>query len=104
MMEKIIGKWVQAEGQAYAGLWFDFKKDGTFKAEYAPLGVVSSGTYVIDGQNIDMNQKIHTFGLLGNFKGIISIEDDVLKMALASGSGQERPADFTGARIYKKAE
>jgi hypothetical protein len=51
-----------------------------------------------------MNQKIHTFGLLGNFKGIISIEDDELKMALASGAGQERPTDFSGARIYKKAE
>ena len=103
-MKEIIGKWVQAEGQAYAGLWFDFKEDGTFTAEYAPLGVVSSGTYDIDGKNIDMNQKKHTFGLLGNFKGIFEIHDDELQLALASGAGQERPADLSGARFYKKAE
>jgi len=102
-MENIIGKWVQSEGQAYAGLWFDFKEDGTFVAEYAPLGVVSSGTYEIDGQNIDMNQKKHTFGLLGHFKGIVTIDNNELKMALASGAGQERPVDFTGARVYTKA-
>lgn len=101
-MDAIFGKWVQTEGQAYAGLWFDFKADGTFTADYAPLGVVSSGTYEIDGQNIDMNQTKHTFGLLGHFKGIYEIEDGLLKLALASGAGQERPADFSGARIYKK--
>lgn len=103
-MEQIIGKWVQAEGQAYAGLWFDFKEDGTFTAEYAPLGVVSNGTYEIEGQNIDMDQKKHTFGLLGRFKGIYAIDGDELKMALASGAGQDRPAEFSGARIYIKAE
>ena len=102
MEESIIGKWIQTEGQAYAGLWFDFKEDGTFTAEYAPLGVVSNGTYEIDGQNMDMNQTKHTFGLLGRFKGIIQIEDDQLKMALASGAGQDRPTDFANARIYKK--
>ncbi|MEE4194947.1 MAG: hypothetical protein V2J07_07100 [Anaerolineae bacterium] len=101
-MEKIIGKWTQIEGQAYAGLWFNFKEDGTFDAEYAPLGVVSSGTYEIDGNQIDMDQKKHTFGLLGHFRGIYEIDGDELKLALASGAGQERPTDLTGARIYKK--
>lgn len=103
-MEQIIGKWVQIEDQAYAGLWFDFKEDGTFTAEYAPLGVVSSGTYEIDGQDIDMDQKKHTFGLLGHFKGIYIIEDNQLKLALASSAGHERPSDFIGARIYKKEQ
>ena len=101
-MEKIIGKWVQVEGQAYAGLWFDFKVDGTFTAEYAPLGVVSGGTYEIDGDKIDMDQKKHTFGILGHFRGIYEIEGNELKMALAGGAGQERPTDYEGARIYKK--
>ena len=101
-MEKIFGKWIQTEGQAYAGLWFDFEEDGTFTAEYAPLGVVSSGTYEINGQNIDMDQKKHTFGLLGRFKGIYQIENDELKLSLASGAGHDRPSDFSAARIYKK--
>lgn len=101
-MEAILGKWIQAEGQAYAGLWFDFSEDGTFTAEYAPLGVVSSGTYEIDGQNIDMNQNKHTFGLLGHFKGIFKIEEDKLTLALASSAGHDRPTDYSGARVYKK--
>jgi len=105
MTQSIIGKWVQIEGQAYAGLWFEFQDDGTFDAEYAPLGVVSSGTYTIDGDGlITIQQKIHTFGLLGEFLGIFAIEGNELKMALSSAAGQARPTDLSDARIYHKAQ
>lgn len=105
MTQSIIGKWVQTEGQAYAGLWFDFKEDGTFEAEYAPLGVVSSGTYTIDGEGlITMQQKKHTFGLLGEFPGLYAIDGNQLKVALSSAAGQPSPTDFSEARIYQKAQ
>ncbi|HET60391.1 MAG TPA: hypothetical protein ENN32_08490 [Chloroflexi bacterium] len=105
MTQSITGKWVQIEGQAYAGLWFDFKDDGTFVAEYAPLGVVSSGTYTIDGDGlITIQQKKHTFGLLGEFPGVYAIDGNELKMALSSAAGQPRPKDLSEARIYHKAQ
>lgn len=101
-MEKLLGKWVQAEGQPYEGLWFEFHPDGTFEAQYEPMSIVSSGTYEIDGNIITMNQTEHTLGMVGEFKGLFEIKADTLKMALASGPGQSRPEDLSEARIYQK--
>jgi hypothetical protein len=103
-MEVILGKWVQEKGQAYEGLWFDFKPDGTFEAEYAPMGIESGGTYAIEGNQIDMDQTTHTLGLIGYFKGIYKIEKGKLFMVLAAGPGMDRPKDFTDSRIYIRAE
>lgn len=102
-MKDILGKWVQIEGQAYEGLWFEFHADGTFDAQYDPMGITSGGTYQIDGDLIDMDQTEHTFGMVGAFKGRYDIEDDNLKMALSSTPGGNRPEDLSNARLYKKA-
>lgn len=102
-MNEIIGKWVQKEGQAYEGLWFEFKTDGTFEAQYDPMGITSSGTYEINGDLIDMDQTQHTFGMEGAFKGRYEIKDDILKMALSSTPSGERPEDLSNARLYIKA-
>ena len=101
-MSALKGKWVQAEGQPYEGLWFEFKQDGTLEAQYEPMGIASSGTYETDGNQITMQQTSHTLGMVGEFKGLFAIEDDTLKMALASGPGGQRPNDLSEARIYKK--
>ena len=101
-MKDIIGKWIQSEGQPYAGLWFEFNSDGTFEAQYEPMGITSSGTYKINGDKIDMDQAAHTLGMVGEFKGRFEIEDKTLKMALASTPGGERPEDLANARTYKK--
>jgi len=101
-MGDLIGKWVQIEGQPYEGLWFNFKPDGTFEAEYDAMGIVSAGTYATDGKIIDMNQTEHTFGLVGEFKGIFAIKEDVLKLALAASAGHERPGSLEEAREYQK--
>jgi len=109
-MDKLLGKWVQAQGQSYEGLWFEFKDDSTFVAEYEPMGIVSSGTYSVtgtsepEGQNITIDQTEHTLGLVGEFKGLISIEENKLKMVLSASPGADRPNDFTAARIYEKEE
>ncbi len=103
-MKDILGKWVQAEGQPYEGLWFEFKSDGTFEAKYDPMGIASSGTYEVDGNLVDMDQTSHTLGMVGEFKGRFEIEDDTLKMALASTPMGERPEDLANARIYKKEQ
>jgi hypothetical protein len=101
-MDEIVGKWVQAEGQAYEGLWFDFKPDGSFTAEYQAMGIVSSGTYQTDGDAIVIDQVKHNLGLVGTFKGLFKIEGDRLEMALSSGAGQKPPEDLSEARIYIK--
>jgi len=101
-MTAILGKWIQDETQPYPGLWFEFKEDGTFKAEYDAMGIVSGGTYSVHDDQIDMNQTEHTFGLVGQFRGIFAVEGDLLKMAVASGSEQPRPTDLSEARIYDK--
>lgn len=101
-MNEIVGKWVQVEGQPYEGLWFEFKEDGRFEAEYEPMGIVSSGTYEVEGDEITMQQKSHTFGLVGEFKGRFSIENGKMKLALPAGAGQERPENLSDARIYKR--
>ena len=101
-MNELTGKWVQSEGQAYEGLWFQFNDDGTFEAQYEPMGIVSSGTYETDGNEITMHQTSHTLGMIGEFKGRFVIEGDTLSMALASGPGGARPEDLSGARLYDK--
>ena len=103
-MRDILGKWVQKEGQAYEGLWFQFNPDGTFEAEYDPMGIESGGTYEVEGDKITMQQTKHTFGLLGEFKGLYAVEGDELRLALAGGAGQERPEDLSEARLYKKVD
>lgn len=103
-MSIITGKWVQEQGQAFEGLWFEFKSDGTFEAAYNPMGIESGGTYQIDGNHIDMDQTAHTLGMIGFFKGLFEIKNDKLFMALGSSPGGDRPEDLSGARIYVKEE
>ena len=109
-MHNLLGKWVQAKGQSYEGLWFEFKEDQAFTAEYEPMGIVSSGTYTITGTDetgahkITINQTDHTLGLVGEFEGLISIEEDKLRMVLAASPGGERPQELNEARIYEKQE
>lgn len=102
-MSDILGKWTQIEGQPYEGLWFEFKDDGSFEAQYEAMSIVSSGTYEISGNQITMQQTAHTLGFIGEFKGLIEIEGDTLKMALASGPGGDRPEDLSEARVYQRA-
>jgi hypothetical protein len=101
-MSELTGKWVQKEGQPYAGLWFEFGEDGRFEAQFEPMGIVSGGTYQVAGSEITMQQTEHTLGLVGEFKGLCEVEGSELKMALAAGPGQDRPADLSGARVYIK--
>lgn len=102
-MSELIGKWTQKEGQPFAGLWFEFREDGTFEALYEPMGISSGGTYETDGGQITMKQNEHTLGMLGEFKGLFQVEGTELKMALAAGPGEDRPADLSDARVYIKA-
>jgi hypothetical protein len=103
MRNPIIGKWEQPTGQPYPGLWFQFDDDGTFRAEFSEMGIVSSGTYTAAEGKIDMDQTQHTFGLLGQFTGIYQIDGDTLTMTLADPGGL-RPTDLLdkNKRIYKR--
>lgn len=101
-MTDILGKWQQPAGQPFPGLWFEFKSDGTFHASLDEMGITSGGTYVLNGDQIDMHQTQHTLGLLGQFAGLVAVEGDTLRMALASAPGGPRPADLSAARIYLK--
>jgi len=98
-MSEILGKWQQPAGQPYPGLWFEFKADNTFRAEFPEMGIVSSGTYAVEGDKIDMNQTSHTLGFIGQFLGLWKVEGNTLKMAVGQLPGQ-RPADLSGARTY----
>ena len=100
-MSDILGKWQQPAGQPYPGLWFEFRPDGAFRAELEEMGISSSGTYRVEGNQIDMEQTQHTLGLLGHFEGIFVVEGEFLRMAL-NQPGQPRPTDLTTARLYKK--
>jgi hypothetical protein len=101
-MSEILGKWVQAEDQPYSGLWFEFKEDGSFFAEYQPLGIKSGGTFVIEGEKITMDQTEHTLDFIGEFKGVFKIVGNQLTMALAAAPGGERSNDLADARVYTK--
>ncbi len=98
-MDQIIGKWQQPEGQPYAGLWFQFNEDGTFTAEFSEMGIKSSGTYMISGDLIEMDQTAHTFGIIGSFNGRIEIKNDTLKMSLGN-PGEDVPENLEKARLY----
>lgn len=101
-MKEIFGKWIQTNDQPYPGLWFDFREDGTFESQYVPMGIVSNGTYAVDGDQITIHQIEHTLGFVGEFKGLFEIQGQELRMALATGPGQERPTDLSAARKYIK--
>ena len=103
-MCNVVGRWVQTAGQPFEGLWFDFKEDRTFIAEYEPMGITSSGTYETNGDQIIINQTQHTLDLIGEFKGRIAIKDNRLLMALAASPGGAPPEDLSEARIYTKDE
>lgn len=103
-MDPIVGKWIQDAGQPYAGLWFEFKVDGSFSARYDSMSIDSGGTYSVTGNQIDMDQTSHTFGLVGHFKGMFEIDGDVLKLALAGGAEQPRPINLDDARYYVKSK
>lgn len=102
-MNDIIGKWEQPEGQPYAGLWFEFCEDGTFKAALDSMGIYSSGTFTAANGEIDMDQTKHTLGLIGKFYGLYKVEGDSLIMTMGD-TGAERPVLIEGRnkRIYKK--
>ena len=101
-MSELRGKWRQKDGQPFAGLTFEFGKDGRFEAQYLPMGIVSSGTFVTEDNEITIQQTEHTLGMVGEFKGLFAIEGPELKMALAVGAGQDRPVDLSEARVYIK--
>lgn len=103
-MNSIVGKWIQDAGQPYAGLWFEFRSDGSFSARYDAMSIDSGGTYTVNENQIDISQTSHTFGLVGSFKGLFEIEGNVLQMALASGSEKPRPDNLADARRYIKHE
>jgi len=103
-MSIVEGKWIQEKGQAFEGLSFEFKPDGTFEAEYEPMGIESGGTFQIDGNHIDIDQTSHTLGMVGFFKGVFEIKEGKLFMALASGPDADRPEDLSETRIYIKVK
>jgi hypothetical protein len=100
-MSAILGKWQQPAGQPFPGLWFEFRADGTFEAQLEEMGIVSGGTYHVDGDGIDIDQTRHTLGLLGKFAGRWAVEGDTLRMAMGDPNGP-RPADLAKARTYLK--
>ena len=102
MDKSLLGKWTQTEDQSYPGLFFLFLEDGNFEARYDALGIVSSGTWQADEGLIDMDQKKHTFGLVGKYEGCYKIEDNLLKMNLVTAGEHTRPSDFQGSVTYKR--
>jgi hypothetical protein len=100
-MNPLVGKWQQPEGQPYAGLWFEFKADGTFQADYSAMGITSGGTYEVKQDLIFMDQSKHSLGLVGKFEGRFTVENNTLKMALGN-PGEKAPADVSKGRTYLK--
>ncbi|NLB71280.1 MAG: hypothetical protein GX797_04660 [Chloroflexi bacterium] len=102
MEQSILGKWTQTEGQPYPGLYFEFLENGTFEARYDALGIVSSGTWQVSEDKIDMDQQKHTFGLVGKYEGLYQIDNDLLHMSLVAAGEHERPGNLEKAVIYRK--
>lgn len=102
-MIDILGKWKQPAGQAFPGLYFEFRADGTFKAGLEEMGITSSGTYTAAEGKIDMDQTRHTMGLIGKFYGLYAIDGDTLTMNIGD-PGAPRPGNLEGRnkRLYKK--
>lgn len=102
----IVGLWEIPAGQEYAGLRFRYKPDGTFEAEYPPMGIKSSGTWTLTGNELDMDQKQHSLGWIGVFRALVDISEDgqTMKMAVSAGPNQPRPTDFSRYRLYRRLE
>lgn len=100
-MNALVGKWQQPEGQAYAGLVFQFEPDGTFRSEYPAMGITSSGTYTVEGDLIFMDQSSHSLGLVGKFAGRFMIEKDTLRLGFGN-PGEKAPEDVSKGRLYLK--
>ena len=102
MDKSLLGKWTQTEDQPYPGLFFLFLEDGNFEARYDALGIISSGTWQADEGLIDMDQKKHTFGLVGKYEGCYKIEGNLLKMSLVAAGEHASPTDLQSAVTYRK--
>lgn len=102
-MNPLIGKWLQPDGQAYAGLWSLFKGDGTFQSEYPPMGITSAGTYTVTNDIITMNQSSHSLGMTGVFEGRFLVEGNTMKLGFGN-PGENAPEDVSKARLYLKIE
>ena len=102
-MSELIGKWEQPQGQPYPGLWFEFNPDGAFRAGLEAMGIYSSGTYAVSGDQIDMDQTKHTLGVVGKFLGLFQVDGDTLTMTLGDPNNP-RPSSLMekGKRLYKK--
>lgn len=100
----LIGKWVMTQGQQYAGLWFQFNADGTYRSELPGfLKIVAAGIYevTIPGE-VNITQTQHSMGMVGTFAGLYRIEGDTLSLAFPPVPGGPRPKDLSGARTYRK--
>jgi len=104
MTNPILGKWTQTTSQPYPGLFFVFKENGSFEAIYEAMGITSAGTWSTEGDQIDMDQTEHTFGLVGKYIGRFEVDGDLLKMNLVAAGEKDRPENLTGAVIYQKLE
>lgn len=104
LKQSIIGKWEVPAGQEYAGLQFDYKADGSFKANFPAMGITSGGTWTLNGDELDMNQTEHSMGWVGLFRARIEISADgnTMKVAVSGGPGMPRPANFNAYRFYQR--
>lgn len=102
MDKSILGKWTQNAEGPFPGLSFTFHADGSFNAEYAPMAILSAGTFSAQDGLIDMQQTEHSFGMIGLFHGRYAVEDDRLLLNMAALGEPEAPADLENAITYLK--
>jgi hypothetical protein len=104
LKQAILGKWEVPQGQEYAGLQFHYHADGSFRADFPSMGVTSGGTWTLQGNELDMEQTQHSMGWVGLFRALVEIAEDgqTMKVAVAGGPGQPRPADFGKHRLYRR--
>lgn len=105
---KIIGKWKVTVG-ALAGFSYEFRKNGTFNADFPTYNVKSAGAFQVDESvvphKIDLDVTEHTYGdtAKGKLLGIFELEGDMLKMKL-NEPGKERWEDPNAYFYYQKSE